>query len=144
MTVGAPFRAEFDDASPADQFHLWVRSMATYLWIGALITILIGLTLASLNVWDQRERLAGFGDGLSVRFYILNFFSVFATYGLISAILFAGGALVSSMAWFQSALSADMADIYEAVEGEDEPAVGLHSPDPQGWERPLESDSDAD
>lgn len=144
MAFGAPYGTDFDDLTAADQFQRRARSMATYLLIGAVIAIAIGLATASLNVWDQREQFGRFGDDQPLRVYILNFFSLLSTYALISAVLFAGGLLVSSLAWFQSALAEDFDDLYDAAEGKGEPVVGAPASGASDWERPEGNESDVD
>jgi hypothetical protein len=113
MAFRVAYDTNFADRAPADQFQRYARSAATVLVIGALIAIALGLALGGLNIWEQTERLDDFGQDVGFRLQVLTFFQTFAPYGLIGSIMFAGGLLVSSLAWFQLALAADFDDLYD-------------------------------
>lgn len=136
-------RVPAPDLDPGDQFQSYARSASTALVVAALIALLLGLALGGLNVWEQYDQVQDFNGDQSFRYYVTIFLTSLAWYGLIAAVLFAGGLLVSSLAWFHFALSADFDDLYDAAE----PGNGNSGGDdndppparPSDWTRPIGS-----
>jgi hypothetical protein len=135
------FRSAYSLATdtPSDQFQRYTRSAGSYLVMAALGALALGIAVGSLNAWEQYERFDDLDAGFGFRFYFVSFFSYFALYGLIAAVLFAGGLLISALAWFHLAIAADFDDLFDDA-GDDEPDDDPPSNDPSEWTRPVGSD----
>ncbi len=135
------FRYPPADTPVGDQFRAYTRSAATFLVYGAVFALLLGIALGSLSVWQLHDQYDGFETGLdNWRGYIAQFLQNFGGYALVAAVLFAGGMIVNSLAWFYSAISSDFDDLYDDA-ADDELAEGVVPPnDPSEWTRPIGSD----
>ena len=127
---------DFDGWSAADRFQRHAYTARRYLLIGSLAALALGIGLGAINVWNQHEQLRNFGNGPSIRFYILNFFGSLGVYALIAAVLLSAALLVASLAWFQAALSEDFDDLYDATQVDDDPGAGQPPPSPSDSQRP--------
>jgi hypothetical protein len=134
------FRYPPADTPVHDQFEAYTRSAGTVLVYGAVVALLLGFALASLQVWNQYEQFREFNPNTATwRVYGIQFLQSLSGYGITAAVLFAGGMLVNSLSWFYSALSADFDDLYE--HDADSPGAGNEPPpsNPSDWTRPIGS-----
>lgn len=136
------FRNPSPVAPAADQFHAYARSAGTFLVYAAVVALLLGVVLGSLNVWEQYDRTAGFTEPFGGRYYVVQFLQSFGAYALVAAVLFAGGMIVNTVSWFYSALSGDFDDLYDEASnsGDGDPGDRPPPTNPSDWTRPIGAD----